>query len=495
MCAELAASGQLDRIIDSRFVRRKKPSEQLGEPSSFKSRWCVRGDQDPDAADLDAYAPTVTTQNLQVILQLAASRAMPGSCGDLKAAFTQSDRLHRSVGKLYVRQPRGGLPGLEPDVILEVIVGVYGLVDGPAHWRRTLKSYVTQELGYKQSRIDPTVFSLYVDRQLQGILVIEIDDILSFGYREHELRMAKLQSRFKFGKYKKLQELELGTMFNGRRIQQEPDGTIRVDMAKFIEERLHPMAIPKDRRSQPEADATVQEVSTARGAIGSLAWLAKEGRPDLAGAASMLASKLTTLKVKDMIDINRSIASAKASRDLELKFLPIPPEDLCWGCVTDASWANHKDGSTAVIAFHRDLMTGKRAPCTIIWWKSGKLRRKVNSTLAAEAQALLRGLGDLMWAKAVYHELVDCDFTLESFKQDVRARAELVLQSSGADEKLKDSLSVVDAKSLYDNLMKEGSQSQDKFTALDVAIARESRRLRRRSAMGGTPGYGCGFAH
>ena len=48
-----------------------------------------------------------------------------------------------------------------------------------------------------------------------------------------------------------------------------------------------------------------------------------------------------------------------------------------------------------------------------------------------------------------------------------------MLQSSGADEKLKDSLSVVDAKSLYDNLMKEGSQSQDKFTALDVAIARE----------------------
>ena len=34
-------------------------------------------------------------------------------------------------------------------------------------------------------------------------------------------------------------------------------------------------------------------------------------------------------------------------------------------------------------------------------------------------------------------------------------------------------MSVVDAKSLYDNLMKEGSQSQDKFTALDVAIARE----------------------
>ena len=32
---------------------------------------------------------------------------------------------------------------------------------------------------------------------------------------------------------------------------------------------------------------------------------------------------------------------------------------------------------------------------------------------------------------------------------------------------------MIDAKSLYDNLMKEGAQAQDKFTALDVAIARE----------------------
>ena len=126
-----------------------------------------------------------------------------------------------------------------------------------------------------------------------------------------------------------------------------------------------------------------------------------------------------------------------------------------------------------MIAFHRDLMTGKRAPCTIIWWKSGKLRRKVNSTLAAKPSPGSSARPDLMWAKAVCHELIDCDFTLESFKQDVRARAELVLQSAEADDKLKDSLSVVDGKSLYDNLMKEGSQSQDKFTALDVAIARE----------------------
>ena len=474
---ELAAKGQASRVIDSRFVRRRKPSEQIGEPASLKSRWCVRGDMDPDAAELNAYAPTVTTQNLQVILQLVASLNMPGACGDLKAAFTQSDKLTRQAGKLYVRQPRGGLPGMEPGQIMEVVVGVYGLVDGPLHWRKTLKSYLTSELGFKQSRIDPTVFMLYVDHQLNGLLVVEIDDILSFGFKEHEQRMAQLQSRFKFGKYKKLQELAEGTMFNGRRLQQDADFSIRVDMSKFIEERLKPMAILRERKSDPEAKATEKEISSARGAVGSLAWLSKEGRPDLAGAASMLAARISTLQVKDLMDINKCIAGAKARRDLQLKFHPIPVADLCWGTVTDASWANHKDGSsqgaTAVIAFHRDLLRGERAQCTMIWWKSGKLRRKVGSTLAAEAQALLRGLGDLMWAKAVYHEILDEDFTLEAFKQDVKSKAELVLQSAEADETLKNSLAVVDAKSLYDNMMKDGSQSQDKFTALDVAIARE----------------------
>lgn len=58
-------------------------------------------------------------------------------------------------------------------------------------------------------------------------------------------------------------------------------------------------------------------------------------RPDLAGAASMLASKITTLKAKDMQDINCSIAGAKATRDLELKFHPTPPADQSSGTVTD----------------------------------------------------------------------------------------------------------------------------------------------------------------
>ena len=473
----LEATHELSRVIDSRSVRRYKPSEQIGEPPSFKSRWCVRGDQDPDACELQAYSPTVCTQNLQVILQLAASHRMPGSCGDLKSAFMQSNPLQRPAGKLYARQPKGGLPGMVPGQIIDLVAGVYGLIDGPAHWRGTFKEYITSSLQYRQSRLDPTVFSLSYDNKLEGLIIVEIDDILSFGYTEHDRRLSMLRERFKFGKFKYLQELPEGTTFNGRRIRQAMDGTISVDMGKYVEERMAPVSIERGRRSHPESPATEDERQKARGVIGSIAWAAKEGRPDLAAPASILAARMKNLKVKDLLEINKAIQSAKGKRDLTLRYFPTPPERLGWGTVTDASWANHEDGSSqgavAIVAFDKSLLEGEVAACSIVWWKSGKLRRKVTSTLAAEAQSLNKGLGDLVWARAIYAELLDPNFDLAEFKQSIKAQAELVLQKSDADKTLRESLSVSDAKSLYDNLMKDGNQPQDKFTALDVAIARE----------------------
>ena len=66
--ARLVAEGKEDRILKSRVVRRLKPGEQPGEAPTKRSRWCVRGDLDPDAVHLDSYSPTVSTQNIQVIL-------------------------------------------------------------------------------------------------------------------------------------------------------------------------------------------------------------------------------------------------------------------------------------------------------------------------------------------------------------------------------------------------------------------------------------------
>ena len=69
------------------------------------------------------------------------------------------------------------------------------------------------------------------------------------------------------------------------------------------------------------------------------------------------------MKVKDLIEINNAIQNAKAKRDLTLRYFPILPDKLGWGTVTDASWANHEDGTSqgavAIVAFDKKLLEGE----------------------------------------------------------------------------------------------------------------------------------------
>ena len=158
--SQLEEAGLKARILPSRMVRRWKPAEQPGEPPSRKSRWCIRGDQDPDLLELARHAPTITTSTLSVVLQIGASMNWDAAVGDLRNAFMQSDRLQRKEGRLFCRQPRGGLPGLQPNQLIEVIAGVYGLGDAPAHWRKSLKRVLFQ-LGFQQSALDPCVYKMF----------------------------------------------------------------------------------------------------------------------------------------------------------------------------------------------------------------------------------------------------------------------------------------------------------------------------------------------
>jgi len=129
---QLKEAGLQRRILPSRVVRRWKPGEQPGSPPSRKSRWCIRGDKDPDLLDLVRHAPTVTTSTLAITLQICACQGWDAAVGDLHNAFMQSERLVRPSGRLYCQQPRGGLPGLHPDQLIEILAGAYGLGDAPA---------------------------------------------------------------------------------------------------------------------------------------------------------------------------------------------------------------------------------------------------------------------------------------------------------------------------------------------------------------------------
>ena len=56
---------------------------------------------------------------------------------------------------------------------------------------------------------------------MKGIMVVEVevDDLLTLGDEAHFAKMQELQPRFKFGKFKFLDEEQQGVSFNGRRLR------------------------------------------------------------------------------------------------------------------------------------------------------------------------------------------------------------------------------------------------------------------------------------
>lgn len=173
-----------------------------------------------------------------------------------------------------------------------------------------------------------------------------------------------------------------------------------------MKERLSEVPLEKGRATQASDDATTSEKDAARAAIGSL--MAKEARPDAGAVASLCASSLSKLKVQDMLDLNRRIKGVKDSADLKIKIQSTPINHLCWGVVTDASYANVANGKSqgayAVIAYHRDMVLTGTGTCNLMHWRSGKIHRVVNSTLAAETQAFSRGLAELSWTVIAFNE-------------------------------------------------------------------------------------------
>jgi hypothetical protein len=466
------------RILPSRIVRRWKPSEQPGVPPSRKSRWCVRGDKDPDLLDLVRHAPTVTTATLAVVLQIAASMGWEAAIGDLRNAFMQSDQLQRPAGRLFCRQPRGGLPGKDPRQLIEILAGAYGLGDAPAHWRKSLKK-VLFSLQLRQSALDPCVFKWHQGDQLGGLLVVEVDDLFAVGNDQFFQVMEQLQQRFQFGKFVRLRNESQGAAFNGRRIQQSRDFSFQIDMEKFVTERLKEVPLEKGRAAQSTSEATEDEKELARAAIGSLTWAAKEGRPDAAATASLVASSLSKLRVQDILDLNRCIRNVRNHPDLQLRVQSIPLESLCWGVVTDASYANASEGKSqgayAVISYHEEMLKEGTGRCNLLHWRSGKIQRVVNSTLAAETQSFSRGLAELSWTVTVFNEFLRKDFDLKKWETEAQKRRLHAVMKDDTEAELQRGVGIVDAKSLFDHLSKETiGTTSDKRTALEIQVIRQA---------------------
>ena len=158
--------------MSSRFVITEKKED---DSSRTKARWCLRGHHDPDLAAKVmsgiCHSPTLSQLGRSVILQLLVSNCWKLNLGDIKGAFLEADiSKQTSENPLYAELPPGGVPGVEPSSLVQVLGNVYGANDAPHNWYREFDS-VALQVGFSRSKLDSCLYFCHgTDGSLEGVL-------------------------------------------------------------------------------------------------------------------------------------------------------------------------------------------------------------------------------------------------------------------------------------------------------------------------------------
>lgn len=170
--------------------------------------------------------------------------------------------------------------------------------------------------------------------RLVGVMGVHVDDAALGGSgSSFEQAVARLKSRFPYRKWR----VQSGEFCGAFYLQDPKTKAICMSQQTFAE-NIRAAFIPKG--ADNNQILTEQQTRVLRAINGSLNWIASQSRPDVAEA-------------------NNAIRRVKQHKDVKIHFQPIPPEELCVCCHSDAAFANRDTHIQAgyVLAFVTKLST------------------------------------------------------------------------------------------------------------------------------------------
>ena len=488
-----------------RYVRTNKNKTE--EDLLAKSRIVTPGDVDPDGdipvedGGFRTDAPTCPQIGFHLLCSQAVLKKRRLGTFDCKTAFLTGKEQNREI---YCRPPKEGLPGVPPGSLLKLVKGTYGLREAPRLWYLRARE-VLLEAGFEEMQTARACFCVY-DRSNPkevvnvGMLVLHVDDAAYAGEGPiFEKAMQHLRKKFIIGK----EEFD-DFVFLGRHVVQKKNFEIEIDQKEYVQS-LTKVAVSKDRRAQTKSRLTAKEEHDYRSIVGQLAWPARESMPQLAYSVSDLQQKVAQATVGDLVHANNVLNAAKrqVAQGQKLNFKDLGPDvlrvdvqhsmkhiktakkkfspftrlnfpNLGMAAVHDASFMGQpKEGSQSAYCLmlcSTKLYEGK-ARTHLLDWGSGKIHRKMRSTLACEAASAAKAFDRGAYARVMLYEIENSwKHKYERFDED---DCHLRQDWSHMCQKVPFALGT-DCKSLYDVCTKQGSMPEERRVALDLLDVRES---------------------
>ena len=382
---EMEDNGQ--QTISVRWVITEKAENDKPET---KARLVARGFEE-ETTQLKKDSPTCSRETVSLVFWVASGNKWNCHTVDVKAAYLQGDDIKREV---YLKPPKE----FDTGQIWKLKKTVYGLCDAARAWYMRVKDELIK-LGVEKCPLDNSFFFWHVDGVLEGAICLYVDDFLFAGTHNFvETIINKLMKKFKIGSTGKV-----NFTYVGLKIKSYTDG-ITVDQEHYIQS-INTIPITKERVLEKDSQLNKKELANFRTLIGQLSWVSTHTRPDIAFETCELGGSVKNAKITDLIKLNKLVIRLKNSH-VNIYFPKFDSLKHCTiKCFTDASFRNlPQEGSQAgyIIFIEND---GEKCK-TPIYWKSKKISRVVDSTLAAETLALHEGAKTSIYLATVIKQLL-----------------------------------------------------------------------------------------
>ena len=364
----------------------------------IRARLTARGYE--ETQDIPKDSPTMQKPSLRLLLTLSTLFGWVIQAVDIASAFLQGNTLDRLV---HVKPPR---EANEKGKLWKLLKCLYGLKDASRKWFDKVKNRLL-ELGFKQSKYDPGFFYLIHGGKLIGMIGLHVDDFLQSGdtyFNKHVL--PEVIKSFKVGKRENKE-----FMYTGYSIKQDSSG-ITLDQTEYVKNIQIP-DIETTRMQEKEQEMNQNELSMLRQMVGSLNWAVRATRPDLCFEMIDLSTKFKGGLVKDLCqakkivtNLQRNMATVKLSNVKNIS------ECQIW-CFSDSAFRNlndKQDSAGGYVILLVNINTGK---CSPLDWKANKIKRKVASTLAAEAISLGTALDGAIAIRDMILEITNAKIDLQ----------------------------------------------------------------------------------
>ena len=445
----------------------------------YKSRLVVRGDL--EQGDLRSDSPTADIEAQNLIFSFAASEKVPIRSLDVTNAYFQGESIDRV---LILSQPKGGLPGMNPEEHLLARAPVYGSHDGGRRFWKRLRNAMKKK-GARENQILSALYS-FTDSNGKLLMLVctHVDDLLWAAHPEGQALIDELINEFNCGKVE-----EKSFRYCGKEVTQADDFSITVTCRDTT---LKVRKIPIAKGRHPGDPMTPEDTSQMKSVAGSLAWVSRQCRPDLAYRVSRIQSAANKGIVADIKEANKAVdfAIATAERGLTFKSGTVKWGEMISLVITDASHANESEemivagkkslephrsqGARMVFLASKEIWDGDSGHIHPISYSSTIVRRVCRSTIQAEAYTLQAGVEEGDRIRAAIADL----YGVLDLKKWEASSASFMQQ-----------LWMTDCRSLSDTMMNPKCQKHsDKRLSIEIAALRQSL-WRRKGEAKGDPQY------